>query len=84
VAYRITEIEGIGPSFREKLQGAQIGSTDDLLEQCGSKQGRKSVAEKTGIGEAQLLKWANMADLMRISASPVSLPSCSKLRAWTR
>jgi predicted flap endonuclease-1-like 5' DNA nuclease len=67
VAYRITEIEGIGPSFREKLQGAQIGSTDDLLEQCGSKQGRKSVAEKTGIGEAQLLKWANMADLMRIS-----------------
>jgi predicted flap endonuclease-1-like 5' DNA nuclease len=29
--------------------------------------GRKATAEKTGVSESQLLKWANMADLMRIS-----------------
>ncbi|GAB4394144.1 MAG: DUF4332 domain-containing protein [Kiloniellaceae bacterium] len=66
MAYAIDEIEGIGPSYAEKLGGAGIRSTDDLLSHCGSAKGRKDVAEKTGLSEKQLLKWANMADLMRI------------------
>ena len=34
---------------------------------CANPKGRKDTAAKTGLSESQLLKWANMADLMRIS-----------------
>ena len=67
MAYKIDEIEGIGPAYAEKLGAAGIGSTDDLLDRCGSAKGRGEVAEATGLSTKQLLKWANMADLMRIS-----------------
>jgi predicted flap endonuclease-1-like 5' DNA nuclease len=67
MAYKIQEIEGIGPSFGSKLEGANIKTTDDLLDHCSTPKGRKEIAAKTGISEAQLLKWSNMADLMRIS-----------------
>jgi len=65
--YTIDRIEGIGPSFSAKLAGAAIKTTSDLLEKCGSAAGRKPVSEKTGLSTKFLLKWANMADLMRIS-----------------
>ncbi len=67
MGYKIQEIEGIGPKYAESLGSAGIGSTEDLLERCGSRKGREEVAEATGLTAAQLLKWANMADLMRIS-----------------
>ena len=67
MSYKIEEIEGIGPAFASKLAGAQIQTTDDLLKHCADPKGRKSTSESTGIGESQLLKWANMADLMRVS-----------------
>jgi len=67
VAYRIDEIEGIGPTYAEKLSASGIGTTDDLLDRCGSAKGRGDIAEATGLSTKQLLKWANMADLMRIS-----------------
>jgi len=67
MGYKIEEIEGIGPSFGKKLESAKILSTDDLLQRCSDPKGRKTVATQTGISESQLLKWANMADLMRIS-----------------
>ncbi|MCP5153416.1 MAG: DUF4332 domain-containing protein [Ectothiorhodospiraceae bacterium] len=67
MAYKIQEIEGIGPTFGAKLETAGIQTTDDLLKLCCEAKGRKEVAAKTGLKEAQLLKWANMADLMRIS-----------------
>ncbi len=67
MGYKIDQIEGIGPASAEKLGTAGIKSTDDLLKMCCDTKGRKSTAEKTGLGEKQLLKWANMADLMRIS-----------------
>lgn len=67
MGYKIDEIEGIGPVFAAKLGTAGITNTDHFLKLCCDKKGRVQVAEKTGIGEPQLLKWANMADLMRIS-----------------
>jgi predicted flap endonuclease-1-like 5' DNA nuclease len=67
MSYKIEEIEGIGPAFAEKLAAADIKTTDDLLKLCCDAGGRKSTAEKTAVSEKQLLKWANMADLMRIS-----------------
>lgn len=67
MSYKIDEIEGIGPSFGEKLRAAGVDSTDDLLEQCGTPGGRKKMADKTGLSEKQILGWTNMADLMRVS-----------------
>lgn len=66
MAYQITEIEGIGKKYGDKLAKAGITNTDHLLAECGSKKGRKATADKTGFSESQLLKWANMADLMRV------------------
>ena len=67
MAYKIEEIEGIGPAYAEKLGAADIKTTGDLLKLCCDDKGRKSTAAATGVSETQLLKWANMADLMRVS-----------------
>lgn len=67
MAYRILKIEGIGPQLREKLSGAGVHTTATLLEKARDPKGRKSLAEASGIDEAQILKFANMSDLMRIN-----------------
>ena len=67
MTYKITDIEGVGPSYAEKLAAANIKTTDNLLELCCSKNGRSQVAQQTGVSESLLLKWSNMADMMRIS-----------------
>lgn len=67
MAYKIDEIEGIGTTYAERLQAAGIKTTDDLLKVCGSRKGRDDMAGHTGFSASQLLKWANMADLMRIA-----------------
>ncbi len=67
MGYKIDEIEGIGPSYGQRLIGAGLKTTDALLKACASPGGRRETAAKTGFSEQQLLKWANMADLMRIS-----------------
>ena len=67
MAYKIYEIEGIGPAHAEKLIVYGIGSTEELLDACATAKGRTEVATSTGLSSTQLLKWANMADLMRIS-----------------
>lgn len=65
--YPIEEIEGIGPVYGKKLSEAGITNTKILLDRCASAKGRKEVAKSTGLDDGQLLKWANLADLMRIS-----------------
>ncbi len=67
MGYKIDEIEGIGPAYKEKLNAAGIQSTDDLLEHCCTAAGRKAISEKTGLSEKNILEWSNMADLMRVS-----------------
>lgn len=66
MAHKIDEIEGIGPSYSEKLYQLGIETVDDLLNACARKQGRDEIAGKTGINDDLLLKWANTADLFRI------------------
>jgi predicted flap endonuclease-1-like 5' DNA nuclease len=66
MSYKIEEIEGIGPEFGSKLRSADMQTTEDLLRECGSKAGRETMADKTGISEKNLLEWVNLADLMRI------------------
>ncbi|MCH7411885.1 DUF4332 domain-containing protein [Belliella sp. R4-6] len=62
----ITEIEGIGPVFKEKLSHAGIATVGALLEKGASKKGRKEIASASGIDEGKILDWVNMADLFRI------------------
>jgi predicted flap endonuclease-1-like 5' DNA nuclease len=64
--YAITKIEGIGKVHGETLQKAGIRTTAALLERAKDPKGRKALAAETGIDESRVLKWANMADLMRI------------------
>ena len=64
--YKIEEIEGIGPVLGEKLRNAGVTTTDKLLEETKTKTQRKDMAEKKGISEAEILRFANMADLFRI------------------
>ncbi len=66
MSYSIEEIEGIGPTYGAKLKDAGVTNTDHLLKFCCDKKGRTEMAEKSGLSEDHLLKWANMADLMRI------------------
>lgn len=63
---KITEIEGIGPVYQEKLAGAGVKTVEGLLEAGASKSGRKKIAEDSGLDESQILVWVNMADLFRI------------------
>lgn len=65
--YKVEDVEGIGPTYGEKLRSAGINDTDALLEACKTKAQRKELAEKTDISETHILKWANMVDLYRIS-----------------
>ena len=63
---KIADIEGIGPTYAEKLAGAGITTTDQLLEKGADPKGRKEIASKSGIGDKQILGWVNRADLTRI------------------
>ena len=67
MSYKIDEIEGIGPAKKEALAKADIATTDALLEKGADPAGRKAVAEASGLSEKEILKFCNMADLMRIS-----------------
>ena len=65
-SYPIAKIEGIGPTYAEKLKAVGISNTKKYLERAKDAAGRKALEEETGIEHARILKWANMADLMRI------------------
>ena len=63
---KLSEIEGIGQAYSVKLENAGITSIATLLQTCGAKNGRKEIADKTGISEKLILNWVNRADLARI------------------
>jgi len=63
---KLTKVEGIGQAYGQDLQEAGIATTDALLEKGASLQGRKEIAEKTGISEKLILRWVNHVDLFRV------------------
>lgn len=67
MGYPIIDIEGIGKTYTQKLKKIGINRTDQLLERAAKPAGRRKLAEESGIDETRILKWANMADLMRIT-----------------
>ncbi len=66
MAYKITDIEGIGPVMEEKLATAGIKTVEGLLEKGASKKGRTELAATTGIDAKKLLVFVNNADLFRV------------------
>ena len=63
---RIINIEGIGPTYAEKLHSLKIRTTADLLTAGATPKMREELAEKTGISLKLILEWVNLSDLFRI------------------
>ena len=66
MAYKIIDIQGIGPVYAEKLVAAGIETVDQLLVKGADAKGRKALEEQTGIRHDLILTWVNHADLFRI------------------
>ena len=63
---RIMDIEGIGPVYAAKLREVGIRTTDKFLKKGATPEGRKEIAETSGIGHELILEWVNLADLYRV------------------
>jgi predicted RecB family nuclease len=66
MSYPITAIEAIGAYEVEALKSVGIRTTEKLLEAAKSPKGRRLLAAKTDLDERRLLRWANIADKLRI------------------
>lgn len=63
---KLTQVEGIGEAYAQKLQDIGITTTEALLKQGAAPKGRKEIAEKSGISAKLILEWINRADLFRV------------------
>lgn len=63
---KLTEIEGIGAVCAGKLSGIDVNTVEELLSKGATKKGRGQLAEACELSEKRILRWVNMADLMRI------------------
>lgn len=63
---KLSDIEGIGLVYTQKLQEAGISTTEALLKKGASSKGRQEITNKTGISSKLVLEWVNLADLFRI------------------
>ena len=66
MSYPIRSIAGIGPAMAAKLRAQRIRTTEGLLEASKTVKDRKILAEKLGVDEQTVLRWANLTDRMRI------------------
>ena len=62
----ISEIERLEPRFTIAMKKAGIRTTAKLLETAKSLKGRQMLAERTDIGQVELLRVVNLIDRMRI------------------
>ena len=63
---KVTDIEGIGPVYAQKLKKAGVSTTEALLKKGATPKDRQAIANKSGIGGKRILRWVNHADLFRI------------------
>ncbi|MBN8982142.1 MAG: DUF4332 domain-containing protein [Rhizobiales bacterium] len=66
MSYPISKIDGLGPYAIAKLKKLGIRTTDKFLQRAGTAKDRLKLFEDTGIGEQQLLAWANIAAMMSV------------------
>lgn len=62
----LVDIEGIGEQFADKLAQAGIGTTQTLLKQGSTRDGRRVIAKASGVNSRRILQWVNHADLFRV------------------
>jgi predicted flap endonuclease-1-like 5' DNA nuclease len=65
--YKIETIEGIGKVMGDKLRANGVADTASLLAKTATPKDREALAAKTDISVKLILKFANRADLMRVS-----------------
>lgn len=63
---KLSQVEGIGTAYAEKLVDAGVKTTQALLEKGATPKGRKELAEATGLSGKLILKWVNRVDLFRV------------------
>ena len=66
-SYPISKLDGINPDIAAVFKSVGIRTTNKLLESAKNAKGRKLLAAKTGLDEKRILRWANMADRMRVT-----------------
>src|SRR3954471_17873690 len=66
VSYSIRAIAGIGSAMAGKLKTLGIRTSEKLLDAAKTAKDRKILAEKLDVSEQTVLRWANLADRMRI------------------
>ena len=66
MSYPIEDIEGIGAKYAKMLRKVGVMRTHHLLDRGATRKGRKELAAEAKLDEKQILKWTNMADLMRV------------------
>jgi len=62
----ITTIASMEHREATRLRKAGIRTTESLLKAAATRTGRRRLARETGLGEKDILSWANRADLMRV------------------
>jgi predicted RecB family nuclease len=66
MSYSISAIDDIDADEARALRSLGIRTTERLLEAAKNPKGRKLLADKTDLDEKRLLRWANIADKLRI------------------
>jgi len=80
---KIVDVKGIGSAKGEKLIASGIKDIDTLPATCKTSTERKEFAQKSGISEREILRFANMVNLFRISDVDQSSPICWKPLGYT-
>jgi predicted flap endonuclease-1-like 5' DNA nuclease len=62
----IETIEGIGPTYGNKLRNSGVRVVEDLLRAGSTRRKRRILANKVGVAPGTLLKWVYRADFFRI------------------
>ncbi len=62
----LKKLSGLETGVVERLRSAGIRTSDKLLDAAKSLKGRKELSRKTGIGPEELLRYANIADKLRV------------------
>ena len=66
MSYPIAAIDDIDADDAKTLKSVGIRTAEKLLEAAKSPKGRKLLAAETGLDGKRLLRWANIADKLRI------------------
>ena len=66
MAYPVAKLDGMTAQAAAKLRKQGIRTAEKLIEGASSVRSRKRLAKETGIPEAQLLEWVNIAHYLQI------------------